>query len=114
MTEELEALIVSLECLDLGALLEDPTLMAVGLEERENLIQHLQTIDLTAVPSVERARLKPRLQKVIERDAEILGRVQEARDEVAAAVGNLVSGRALVRGYGGPASSGEATMKRVG
>jgi hypothetical protein len=114
MTSPLEALIEALEAADLNALLALPEQLALATKARETVVNGLQAFDFSSVPEEERARLKPRLQQVIERDRQLLLQVEEARNEASVGLSRQVSGRALARGYGGPQDSGGAGTKRIG
>jgi len=114
MSQDLEELIETLESFDLLALLPDPERLAEAIEARESVVQVLQAFDLSSVAEEERARLKPRLAQVIERDKEVSLQVEQARNEASLGLSHLVSGRAVVRGYGAPPEDEGAVTKRIG
>jgi hypothetical protein len=114
MSAVLEALIARLEAVDLAAAYTDPECLERAIKTRESAVADLQSFDMSTVTEGERARLKPRLLRVIERDQGVLARVEEARRETSLGLSHLVSGRAVVRGYGAAAGNTGAGTRRIG
>lgn len=113
MSGTLAELIERLEAMDLSALLTDYTRLQEALNERESVLEALQSFDLSSVTGEERARLKPRLARVIERDQEVSARVEVLQREASHGLSHVITGRAVIRGYGANGDV-EASTRRTG
>jgi len=110
----LEALIEQLESLDLSGCENDYDRLQIALNRRESAVANLQAFDMSTVTEGERARLKPRLLEVIERDRGLLARIEESRRTSLRGIDHVVTGRAVVRGYGAQVGDMGTVKRRVG
>jgi hypothetical protein len=113
--ESVEAAVATLVRLDLRELVEEPQVMAEALIERQYALDFLKLHPLSS--DSESSELRRQLEDVSRRDAETMQLLSEAKAHIDELMGNVVSGRAMVRGYGGLSandSSAGIGGKRVG
>lgn len=108
------ALVELLEGIDLASLVEDPPAMAEAMITRQEALDRLKLLSLSAEPLVERGALRNRIEQLLRRDAETMQLLQEARAEIGEQLNKLVSGRAAARSYGGQGAGASGLVKRTG
>jgi hypothetical protein len=111
----IESAVSALEQVDLRCLVEDPQALAEALIARQYALDHLKSQPCTSVK--EDSELRRRLEDVARRDAEAMQLLREAKAHIGELLGNVASGRALARGYGGLSSTDSPAKmgaKRVG
>lgn len=115
MIESVEAAVSVLEQVDLRSLVEQPQALAQALIARQYALDYLKSHPLSVVEGSD--ELRHRLAEVSRQDAEAMQLLREAKAHIGELLGNVVSGRALARGYGGLTagdSSSGSGVKRVG
>lgn len=114
MSAEFAALVEQLEGIDLSSLLDDPPAMAVAMIARQEVLDRLKLLSLSAVPEPERGALRNRLEQLLLRDAEITQLLMDARSEIGEQLHKLVSGRAAARSYGVYGAAASGLVNRTG
>ena len=114
MSAPVEALVDALDCIALEEHVDDPDALAAAVAERQRLLDAIEQCDRAALSPERRSALKERLQALLTRDAELLGALEELREEARKALEQLASGRAAVRGYGASPRSEPPAMRRIG
>lgn len=114
LSDDFAALVERLEENDLASLLEDPPAMAVAMIVRQETLDKLKSLPLSAVPESERAALRTRVEQLLLRDAETIKLLQELRLEIGEQLHKLVSGRAAARSYGGYGAASSGLVNRTG
>lgn len=109
-----EAALAKLESIDLYAVLDDAQALAECLIDRQHALDALKSFSLSAEAESERGALRSRIEQVLQRDAEAMQLLREAKESVAAQLGQLVNGRALARSYSGQRDSVASSVKRMG
>ena len=109
-----EAALATLESIDLDAALDDAQALAACLIERQHALEALKSFSLSAEAESERGALRRRIEAILRRDAEAMQLLREAKESVAAQLGQLVNGRAMARSYSGQRDSVASSVKRMG
>jgi hypothetical protein len=94
--------------------LDDTSVLAQCLIDRQHALDTLKTFSLSAEDESVRGALRSRIESILSRDAEAMQLLREAKDSVAEQLGQLVHGRALVRSYGGQRDSVPSLVRRMG
>ena len=112
--KRLEELVDWLEQLTLDAYLSDPEHLLDVLAERQPVLAEIEQFDASQLDPSLRTVLKARLEAVMARDEAVLEALRAARSEAQKSLGQVSSGRAAVRGYGGQSSPPQPSVRRVG
>lgn len=114
MSTAFAALLDTLEGIDMTSLVEDLPAMAEAMIVRQDTLDQLKLLSLSAVPESERDALRKRVEQLLLRDAETMQLLQEARLDIGEQLNKLVSGRAAARSYGGHGADTSGSVKRTG
>lgn len=112
--QRLEELVDWLEHFTLDAYLSDPEHLLDVLAERQPVLNEIEQFDAAKLDPTVRAALKSRLEAVMARDEAVLEALRAARSEAQKSLGQVSSGRAAVRGYGGQSTPPQPSVRRVG